>query len=65
MTIDPEQLESLLTASGPADTIYSNNCVDGLLLWIPMRLGVDQLNPSYASCIRDLLQLPQSLGIAG
>lgn len=41
----------------------SNGC--GLLLWIPMRLGVDSLNGSYSECVKDLLKAPYSLGIAG
>jgi len=36
-----------------------------VLVWLPMRLGVDSLNPIYVDAMKKLLGMPQSLGIAG
>lgn len=36
-----------------------------VLLLVPLRLGLDQINAEYAPCLRELFSLPQSLGIIG
>ncbi|KAL3911393.1 MAG: hypothetical protein SGPRY_008712, partial [Prymnesium sp.] len=38
---------------------------DPVLLLIPLRLGLEQLNEAYAPCIQGMLEFPQSLGIIG
>ena len=42
-----------------------DNREQAIMLLIPMRLGVDKLNPIYIDNIRFLLSLDQSLGIIG
>lgn len=36
-----------------------------VLVWLPMRLGVERLNSMYVEVIKMLLSMPQSVGIAG
>jgi cysteine protease ATG4 len=36
-----------------------------LILFIPLRLGVDKMNPIYMSELKKYLSLPQTVGIAG
>lgn len=43
------------------------NLLDGskLLLWLPLRLGVEQVNGRYIPLLREILRLPQCVGLAG
>jgi len=36
-----------------------------LLILIPLRLGLDTLNPDYIPAVKEVFQYPQSLGIIG
>lgn len=53
------------------DMTVERDIVEGLLdgnkliIFIPMRLGVERLNPIYADAILEMLSDPFSLGIAG
>lgn len=49
------------------DILRVQKLLDGakVLIWIPMRLGVDQLNAIYVEPIKRLFANPRSMGIAG
>lgn len=53
------------------DMIVDANAISRLLegskvlVWLPMRLGVEGLNNIYVEAVKELLTMPQSVGIAG
>ncbi|ODV79435.1 uncharacterized protein CANTADRAFT_29776, partial [Suhomyces tanzawaensis NRRL Y-17324] len=46
------------------DDLFSQK-VDGLLVLLPVRLGIDRINQYYYSSLKQLLSLSSSVGIAG
>lgn len=52
MIVDADTIEKLLEGSK-------------VLVWLPMRLGVESLNDIYVEVVKELLTMPQSVGIAG
>lgn len=60
-------LRSYCVMDMTVDISVITKLLDGakVLIWLPMRLGVDSLNPIYLNAIKKLLKMPQSLGIAG
>lgn len=46
--------------------IFKNNAdIKGILILLPVRLGIDKVNAYYNSSLKHLLAVPQAVGIAG
>ncbi|TPX53176.1 hypothetical protein SeMB42_g00952 [Synchytrium endobioticum] len=53
------------TSTSPTSNTDDTNTSNGVLILIPLRLGVDQLNPVYYSALQECFEIPQCVGIAG
>lgn len=47
------------------EEIFADNDLSGLLILLPIRLGIHKINPIYHSSLLQLVSLKQSVGIAG
>lgn len=52
-------------ADGKAEAAEDEEWNQSVVLLVPLRLGLGNLNEIYSSCIQQLFRFPQSLGIAG